>query len=45
MVIQPPDPLADDLGGVDEVVEDGGVDSLQRPRPDDLFLFDVIYLI
>ena len=37
VVKQPPDPLADDLGGVDEVVEDSGVDGLQGPRPEDLF--------
>ena len=28
-----PDPLANNLGGVDEVVEDGGVHSLQGSRP------------
>ena len=28
-----PDPLANNLGGIDEVVEDGGVHSLQGSRP------------
>ena len=31
-----PDPLANNLGGVDEVVEDGGVHSLQGSRPEQI---------
>ena len=32
-IIFQPDPLANNLGGVDEVVKDGGVHSLQGSRP------------
>ena len=33
-----PDPLANDLGGVDEVVQDGSVDGLQGAGPGPLLL-------